>query len=167
MKLDTLEALLIDELKDLWSAEKQILAGLPKMIKAAGARSLKKAFAVHERQTRQHVKRLERVLKSLGASPGGKKCVGMEALLKEGTQLIKEKPAQHVLDAGLISAAQHVEHYEMAGYGTVRTWARLLGYEKHAQLLQQTLDEEGVADQELSALAQSINIAAEGVKPSS
>ena len=104
MKLDTLEALLIDELKDLWSAEKQILAGLPKMIKAAGARSLKKAFAVHERQTRQHVKRLERVLKSLGASPGGKKCVGMEALLKEGTQLIKEKPAQHVLDAGLISA---------------------------------------------------------------
>ncbi len=135
------------------------------MIKAAGARTLKRAFTVHERQTRQHVKRLDRILKGLGASPGGKKCIGMEALLKEGALLIKEKPAQHVLDAGLISAAQHVEHYEMAGYGTVRTWARLLGYEKHAQLLQQTLDEEGVADQGLSALAQSINITAESAKP--
>lgn len=160
MKLDTLEDLLIDELKDLWSAETQILAALPKMIKAAGAQPLKKAFTIHARLTRHHVTRLERVLKALGASPRGKKCVGMEALLKEGAQLIKEKPAQDVLDAGLISAAQHVEHYEMAGYGTVRTWARLLGYEKQAQLLQQTLDEEGGADQGLSALAQSINIVA-------
>ena len=161
MKLDTLEALWIDELKDLWSAERQILGGLPKMIKAAGARPLKKAFTVHQRQTRKHVKRLERVLKSVGASPRGKKCLGMEALLQEGAQLIKEKPEPDVLDAGLITAAQHVEHYEMAGYGTVRTWARLLGYEQHAQTLQKTLDEEGAADQGLTALAQSINIAAD------
>lgn len=161
MKLDSLEQLLIDELKDLWSAENQILTALPKMTRAAGARPLKQAFAAHERQTKQHVKRLEKVLKALGASPRGKKCIGMEGLLKQGAELIKEKPDRDVLDAGLISAAQHVEHYELAGYGTVRTWARLLGYEDHAQLLQQTLDEEGQTDQALSSLAQSINIAAE------
>ncbi len=165
MKLDTLEALWIEELKDLWSAERQIVAALPRMIRAAGARALKKAFTVHLRQTRQHIKRLERVLKAVGASPRGKKCVGMEALLKEGADLIKEKPEPDVLDAGLISAAQHVEHYEMAGYGTVRTWARLLGYEQHAQTLQKTLDEEGAADQGLSGLAQSINIAADRGDP--
>jgi ferritin-like metal-binding protein YciE len=141
MELDTLEALYVDELKDLWSAEKQILKALPRMVRAAGDKNLKRAFTQHERQTRQHVTRLERIFKQLDASPRGKKCVGMEGLLEEGAELIKEKPDQDVLDAGLISAAQHVEHYEMAGYGTVRTWARLLGRDDQADLLQQTLNE--------------------------
>ena len=123
MEMEILEDLYIDELKDLWSAEKQILMALPKMIKAA--------------------------------------CVGMEGLLKEGAELIKERPDPDVLDAGLISAAQHVEHYEMAGYGTVRTWARLLGHAAHAQVLQQTLNEEGETDKALTKLAQSINVPAE------
>jgi ferritin-like metal-binding protein YciE len=125
------------------------------MIKAATHPQLKKAFAKHEKQTRQQVKRLERIAKQLGEKPTGKKCVGMEGLLEEGKELIKEKPEKEVLDAGLITAAQHVEHYEMAGYGTCRTWARLLGYEDQAQLLQQTLDEEQQTDLDLTALAES------------
>ncbi len=161
MKMDTLEELYVDELKDLWSAEKQILKALPKMIKAASSRELKQGFRAHERQTREQVRRLERILKSLDASPRGKKCVGMEGLLKEGAELIKERPEADVLDAGLISAAQHVEHYEMAGYGTVRTWAKLLGHRDHAGLLQATLDEEKDTDRKLSKLAESINLAAE------
>jgi ferritin-like metal-binding protein YciE len=160
MELDTLEALYIDELKDLWSAEKQILKALPRMIRAAGDKDLKRAFTQHERQTRQHVARLERIFKQLDASPRGKKCVGMEGLLEEGAELIKEKPDQDVLDAGLISAAQHVEHYEMAGYGTVRTWARLLGRDDQADLLQQTLDEEGETDKLLTSLAEGVNVEA-------
>jgi ferritin-like metal-binding protein YciE len=160
MEMDTLRALYVDELKDLWSAEKQILKALPKMIRAAESKKLKRAFTTHERQTRQHVKRLERILKELDESPRGKKCVGMEGLLEEGADLIKEKPERDVLDAGLITAAQHVEHYEMAGYGTVRTWARLLGQEEHAKTLQQTLDEEGDTDKLLTTLAESINVEA-------
>jgi ferritin-like metal-binding protein YciE len=161
MEMETLTELYVDELKDLWSAEKQILKALPKMIKAASAKALKQGFRDHERQTREHVRRLERIFKSLDASPRGKKCVGMEGLLKEGSELIRERPDADVLDAGLISAAQHVEHYEMAGYGTVRTWARLLGHSDHAQLLQQTLNEEGETDKALTKLAGTINIAAE------
>ena len=161
MDMETLADLYIDELKDLWSAEKQILVALPKMIKAASAKPLKQGFRLHERQTREHVRRLERILKSLDASPRGKKCIGMEGLLKEGAELIKERPDPDVLDAGLISAAQHVEHYEMAGYGTVRTWARLLGHSDHAKVLQQTLNEEGATDKALTKLAEKINVAAE------
>lgn len=161
MDMQTLRDLYVDELKDLWSAEKQILAALPKMIKAASAKPLKAGFRAHERQTREHVRRLQRILKSLDASPRGKKCVGMEGLLKEGSELIKERPDPDVLDAGLISAAQHVEHYEMAGYGTVRTWARVLGHRDHAQLLQRTLNEEGATDKALTKLAAKINVAAE------
>ena len=161
MELDTLQELYVDELKDLYSAENQILKALPRMIKAASNRQLKQGFTKHERQTRQHVKRLERIFRSLGEKPTGKKCVGMEGVLKEGSELIKEKPEPDVLDAGLISAAQHVEHYEMAGYGTVRTWARLLGYEDQASVLQQTLDEERETDESLTAIAESsINIEA-------
>jgi ferritin-like metal-binding protein YciE len=160
MELDTLEALYVDELKDLWSAEKQILKALPRMIRAAGDKDLKRAFTQHERQTRQHVTRLERIFKQLDASPRGKKCVGMEGLLEEGAELIKEKPDQDVLDAGLISAAQHDEHYEMAGYGTVRTWARLLGRDDQADLLQQTLNEEGETDKLLTSLAEAVNVEA-------
>jgi len=161
MDMETLEDLYVDELKDLWSAEKQILQALPKMIKAATARGLKQGFSRHKKQTREHVRRLERIFKSLEKSPRGKKCVGMEGLLEEGSELIKERPDPDVLDAGLISAAQHVEHYEMAGYGTVRTWAKLLGHRDHARLLQQTLDEEGDTDKALTKLAQAINLAAE------
>lgn len=162
MEMESLKELYVDELKDLWSAETQITKALPKMIKAATSPKLKKAFNTHLKQTEGHIKRLERICKELDESPRGKKCVGMEGLLKEGSELIKEKPDAEVLDAGLIAAAQHVEHYEMAGYGCVRTWARQLGEDSHADLLQQTLDEEELTDRLLTELAVSeINIDAE------
>ncbi|MDQ6736970.1 MAG: ferritin-like domain-containing protein [Gemmatimonadota bacterium] len=161
MEMDSLYELYVDELKDLYSAENQILKALPRMIRVATHKQLKQGFTKHEKQTRQHVKRLEQICRSIGEKPTGKKCVGMEGLLKEGAELIKEKPEPDVLDAGLISAAQHVEHYEMAGYGTVRTWAQLLGYEDHVRLLQQTLDEERETDEALTELAESsINLEA-------
>jgi ferritin-like metal-binding protein YciE len=161
VELNSLEELYVDELKDLYNAENQILKALPKMAKAAKHPQLKQAFTKHEQQTRQQVARLDRIFKNLGKSPRGKKCVGMEGLIEEGSELIKEKPAPGVLDAGLISKAQHVEHYEIAGYGTVRTWAEKLGYEDQAELLQQTLDEEEQTDRLLSELAESsINIEA-------
>jgi len=162
VELETLKDLYVEELKDLWSAENMILKALPKLISSASHRELKRAFTQHERQTRQHVKRLERICRELDVSPKGKKCVGMEGLIKEGSDLIKEKPDPEVLDAGLIAAAQHVEHYEMAGYGCVRTYARQLGYATQADLLQQTLDEEGDTDKLLTQLAETgINVAAE------
>ena len=162
MELDSLRALYVEELKDLWSAENQILKALPRMAKAATHPQLKRAFAKHEKQTQQHVKRIERICRELDVSPRGKKCVGMEGLIEEGKDLIKDKPDKDVLDAGLISAAQHVEHYEMAGYGTCRTWARLLGYSMQADLLQTTLDEEQQTDLDLTGLAEAaINLDAE------
>lgn len=162
MEMESLQELYVDELKDLWSAEKQITKALPKMIRAATHPQLKKAFTKHLKQTEVQVTRLERIFKELGESPRGKKCVGMEGVLEEGSELIKEKPDKDVLDAGLIAAAQHVEHYEMAGYGTVRTWALALGYDRQAALLQQTLDEEKQTDADLTLLAESsINIEAE------
>ena len=160
--METLRDLYVDELKDLYSAENQILKGLPRMIKAASHPKLKKAFTLHEKQTRQQVARLEKVFKALGESPKGKKCVGMEGLVEEVKEMLKEKPDKDVLDAGLIAKAQHIEHYEMAGYGCVRTYARTLGFEAQADLLQQTLDEEGEADHLLTDIAEtSINIEAE------
>ena len=159
MEMDTLKDLYVEGLKDLYSAENQILKALPQMIKKATHRDLKRAFTTHEKQTRQQAKRLERICRELGEKPTGKKCVGMEGLIKEAKELISERPDPDVLDAGLIAAAQHVEHYEMAGYGCVRTYARLLGYEEQANLLQQTLDEEGETDKLLTGLAESsINI---------
>jgi ferritin-like metal-binding protein YciE len=161
-EMDSLRELYVEGIKDLYSAENQILKGLPRMIKAASHPQLKRAFTKHEAQTRKQVKRLEQIARELDEKPTGKKCVGMEGLIQEAKELISEKPEPNVLDAGLISAAQHVEHYEMAGYGTCRTWARLLGYEKQAQLLQTTLDEEQATDKELTVLAESaINIEAE------
>ena len=163
MELEILKDLYVEELKDLYSAENQILKALPRMIKVSTHPQLKKAFTTHERQTREHVKRLERICKELGVSPKGKKCGGMEGLLKEGKELIADKPEPNVLDAGLLSAAQHVEHYEMAGYGTVRTYARELGYESQAEVLQRTLNEEGETDHLLTAIAVSaINLDADG-----
>ena len=151
-EMDTLRELYVEGLKDLWSAENQILKGMPRMIKAASHPQLKRAFTRHEAQTRQQ----------LGEKPTGKKCVGMEGLIEEAKELIGEKPEQNVLDAGLINAAQHVEHYEIAGYGTARTWARLLGFENQAALLEQTLEEEKQTDLLLTDIATSqINIEAE------
>jgi ferritin-like metal-binding protein YciE len=162
MELNTLQELYVEGLKDLYSAENQILKALPRMTKAATHQELKRAFTQHERQTREQVRRLERILRELGEKPGGKKCHGMEGLIEEGKELIQERPQADVLDAGLLAKAQHVEHYEIAGYGTARTYARLLGHEQHAQLLQQTLDEEGETDKLLTMLAESsVNIDAE------
>jgi ferritin-like metal-binding protein YciE len=162
MELQSLKDLYIEELKDLYSAEKQLVKALPKMVKAATNPELKQAFADHLEKTEGHVERLEQVFEMLGASPRGKKCVGMEGLIEEAKELLEEDTEEEVLDAGLISKAQHVEHYEMAGYGTVRTYARQLGEDEQAEILQQTLDEEGEADQLLTQLAESsINIEAE------
>jgi ferritin-like metal-binding protein YciE len=162
MEMDSLKELYVDELKDLWSAETQITKALPKMMKAASNPKLKKAFNTHLKQTERQIKRLERIFKELDESPRGKKCVGMEGLIKEAQELIKEKPEAEVLDAGLIAAAQHVEHYEMAGYGCVRTWARQMGEDRQAELLQETLDEEEQTDRLLTELAESeINVEAE------
>ena len=161
MELDSLKNLYIEELKDLYSAENQILKGMPRMIKAASSKELKRAFAQHEKITKRQVKRLERICKQLGEKPTGKKCVGMEGLVKEVKELIGEKPEPEVLDAGLISKAQHIEHYEMAGYGTVRTYARTLGFTEQQNLLQETLDEEQAADKLLTDIAENgINVEA-------
>jgi ferritin-like metal-binding protein YciE len=153
MEMETLRDLYVEGLKDLYSAEKQILKALPTMAKKSSHPALKKAFLKHEAQTRMQVKRLERICRELGESPRGKKCVGMEGLIKEAKELISEKPDPDVLDAGLIEKAQHVEHYEMAGYGCARTYARILGYRDQAALLQMTLDEEGTTDKLLTTLA--------------
>ena len=161
MQLDSLQELYVEQLRDIYNAEQQTLKALPKMAKAASHRELQRAFTQHEKQTQRQVQRLERIFKELGERPTGKKCKGMEGLIAEGQELIKEKPEPEVLDAGLISAQQRVEHYEIAAYGTVRAFAQRLGYERQAQLLQETLDEEGDTDKKLTALAESsINIEA-------
>src|SRR4051812_22703445 len=141
MEMESLRELYIDELKDLYSAEKQLVKALPRMAKNATNPELKQAFTDHLAETEGHVERLERVFELLGESPRGKKCKGMEGLIEEAKELLEEDASEEVLDAGLISKAQHVEHYEMAGYGTVRTYATILGEEEQAGLLQQTLDE--------------------------
>ena len=161
MKLDSLQKLFVEELRDLYSAENQILKALPKMIKAATAPKLKAGFEEHLKQTEGQVERLERIFKKLDKSPKGKTCKGMEGVLTEGSEMIKEDAEPTVRDAGLISAAQRVEHYEIAGYGTVRTYARLLGNSEAERLLQETLNEEAETDKKLSALAEStINLQA-------
>lgn len=154
MKLDSLKKLYVHELKDLYSAENQLLEALPKMAKAASDDQLQKAFEHHLKETRQHVTRLETVFQSLDFSPGGHKCAAMEGLIEEASDLLTENIEPEVLDAALIAAAQRVEHYEMAGYGTARTYAEKLGDYKSADLLQETLDEEGSADKKLSRLAE-------------
>ena len=162
MEIDSLTKLYVEDLKDLYSAEKQILQALPKMIKKASNEQLKKAFEDHVRVTEKQVERLDRIFEGLGKSARGKKCKGMEGLLEEGKEVMQEDMEPDVLDAALIGAAQKVEHYEMAAYGTVRTYAELLGDKQAAKLLQQTLDEEGEADKRLTALAESsINLEAE------
>jgi len=161
MKLETLKDLYIHELKDLYSAEKQLIKALPKMAKAASNEQLAEGFSLHLEETKEHAVRLEKILQSHGQTTRGPKCQGMEGLLAEGTDMIEEEADEEVRDAGLISAAQRVEHYEIAGYGCARTYAELLGDKEGAKLLQTTLDEEGATDKKLSSLATSvINISA-------
>jgi ferritin-like metal-binding protein YciE len=155
MKLESLKDLYLEQLKDLYSAETQLVEALPKMAEAASSPDLRKSFSDHLRQTQEHVNRLERIFSDLNESPKGHTCEGMKGLIKEGQEMIKMKGAPEVLDAGLIAAAQRVEHYEIAGYGTVRTYAELLGREEHARLLERTLQEEEETDELLTQLAES------------
>jgi ferritin-like metal-binding protein YciE len=156
MTLATLHDLYVDELRDLYNAENQVLKALPKMAKAATAPKLAAAFADHLAETKVHIERLETIFERLDASPKGKKCKAMEGLLAEGQELMAQDAAASVMNAALIATAQRVEHYEMAGYGCVRTYARLLGEEQAADLLQATLDEEGATDKKLTELAESV-----------
>jgi ferritin-like metal-binding protein YciE len=156
MKLDTLQNLYTSELRDLYSAETQLLKALPKMAKAASSEELKDAFEKHLEQTKGHVERLAEVFEELGESPKGKTCRAMKGLIEEGAELLEEDGEESVLDAGIIVAAQKVEHYEIAGYGSARTFAHLLGQNKAAELLQTTLDEEAETNEVLNRLAETI-----------
>jgi ferritin-like metal-binding protein YciE len=154
---ESLKKLYVDELKDLFSAENQLVKALPKMAKAASSEELRTGFEKHLEQTRVHVQRLEEIFQSLDESPKGKKCVGMEGLVKEGSEIMEEDFEDAVLDAGLIGAARRVEHYEMAAYGSVCEFAKVLGQPKHVSLLEKTLAEETQTDQKLVELAIEIN----------
>lgn len=156
MSMDSLNDLYVEELKDLYNAENQLLKALPKMAKKASAPELKRAFQDHLEQTKTHVNRLEQIFEGLDEKPTGKTCKAMKGLVEEGKEVIGEDGDESVLDAALIGAAQRVEHYEMAGYGCVRTFATLLGENAAAKLLQKTLDEEGMTDKKLTSLAESI-----------
>ena len=160
MQLNSLKDLFIDQLKDLKDAENQLTKALPKMAKTASSPQLQSAFEEHLEQTKTHLQRVEKILEDLSGSARGKKCKGMEGLIEEGSELMKEKAEPDVLDAGLIAAAQKVEHYEIASYGTARTYAQLLGFNEAAKILQQTLDEEGQTDKKLTQLAESLNVEA-------
>lgn len=154
-KMNKLEDLFVDTLKDLYSAENQLVKALPKMAKAAHSEDLKRGFQEHLEQTKEQVRRIEEIFAGIDASPRGKKCVGMEGLIKEGEELIEMKGTANadVLDAGLIAAAQKVEHYEIATYGTARTYAEMLGNKEGANLLQKTLEEESKHNERLTKLA--------------
>jgi ferritin-like metal-binding protein YciE len=158
MELQNLNDLLLDHLKDLYDAEHQLTKALPKMAKAASSKQLKTAFEQHLAETENQIRRLEQVFDAMGQKATRKTCKGMKGLIEEGEEILKEDVADDVRDAGLIAAAQKVEHYEMAGYGAVRTYAKTLGMREAADLLQQTLDEEGNANKKLTQLAEtSIN----------
>ena len=156
MALESLQDLYLEQLRDLHSAERQILEALPKMIKQTKHAELRQAFENHRRQTEEQLRRLDQIGGRTKKELTGHKCVGMEGLLKEGEKLMEERADSDVLDAALISAAQKVEHYEMAGYGCARTYARMLGLDDDAKLLQRTLDEEGETDHLLTALAERV-----------
>src|ERR1700682_2095864 len=162
MEHQALKELYVDELKDIYNAENQLVKALPKMAKAASSEELRTGFEEHLEQTRGHVQRLEQIFKGLGEKPSGKKCKGMEGLVAEGQEMMGEDFEDDVMDAALISAAQRVEHYEIAAYGTVRTHAELLGEDTAAQLLEQTLEEEKETDQKLTDMAGEINVKALG-----
>ena len=157
MPNESLKKLYLDELKDLFSAENQLVKALPKMAKAASSDELRTSFEEHLEQTKGHVQRLGKIFQSLDESPNGKKCKGMEGLIEEGAEMIDEDFEAGVKDAGLIGAAQRVEHYEIAAYGTVRALAETLGHTAHVSLLAETLDEEKQTDEKLTELAKQIN----------
>jgi ferritin-like metal-binding protein YciE len=156
MSLDTLEKLYIEELRDLYNAENQLLKALPKMAKGASSPELKDAFEKHLEQTKGHVERLEELFEQRDESPKGKTCKAMKGLIEEGSEILKEEGEDSVIDAGMIVAAQKVEHYEIASYGSVRTFANLLGKDEEAKLLQATLDEESETNEILNQLAEGI-----------
>ena len=160
-KIETLHDLLIHELKDLYSAETQLVKALPKMAKAATDERLKEGFQKHLAQTQEQVSRLDQIAKILEFTPKGKKCLAMEGLIAEGQETISEEATDSVKDAALICAAQQIEHYEIAGYGTLREFAELLGYDEVRSLLEATLEEESATDEELTEIASSINVEAE------
>jgi ferritin-like metal-binding protein YciE len=161
-KIATLDDLLVHEMQDLYDAEHQILKALPKMAEAASSDALRNAFKLHLRETEAQVQRLERAFQALGKPARGAKCDGMAGLIKEGSKMMKEDVSPEVLDAALIAAAQKVEHYEIAGYGCVRTYAEMLGRNDVRDLLGQTLEEEEATDETLTELAESlINVRAE------
>ena len=161
LKLNSLRDLFVEELRDLYSAETQLLDALPKMAEAAASQELVSAFEHHLDETRGHVSRLENIFGQMGEKPSGETCEAMKGLIKEGEIVVKAEGDPDVRDAGLIGAAQRVEHYEMAGYGTARSLALRLGHNETAEILQQTLDEEGEANKKLTSLAESqVNVAA-------
>jgi ferritin-like metal-binding protein YciE len=158
MSLDSLQALFLNELKDVYHAEKQLVEALPRLAKAARSPELRQAFASHFEETEGQVERLERIFVELGASARGKRCKGMEGLIEEGKEILEEEGDASVIDAALISAAQRVEHYEIAAYGCLRTYAQLLGHQSAVKLLELTLAEEEAADQKLTSIGeQSVN----------
>ena len=157
MAQENLKELYIDELKDLYNAENQLVKALPKLAKAADSDELRQAFEDHLQQTEGHVQRLEQIFKMLGENPKGKKCAGMEGLVEEGQEMIDEDFEGSVKDAGLIGAAQRVEHYEIAAYGTAKALAQTLEETGHVELLDQTLEEEKETDEKLTEIAEQIN----------
>jgi ferritin-like metal-binding protein YciE len=163
MKLNNLHDLYVSELKDLYNAENQIIKALPKMAKAAATDDLRQALEEHLWQTRGHVERLDQIFRKMEASPKGTKCKGMAGIIAEGEEAMANEAEPFVSDAALIAAAQRVEHYEIAAYGTVRSYARQLGYEEAAEMLQETLNEEGEADKRLTSIAES-RVNAEAVR---
>jgi ferritin-like metal-binding protein YciE len=157
MKVESIEDLFLDELKDLYSAEKQITKALPKLVKAASTQELSAAFDSHLQETKGHVERLEEIFQKLGKKGTGKTCEGMKGVLEEGSEVIQEIEKGPIRDAGLIAAAQRVEHYEIAGYGSVRSFAELLGKTDIVELLEETLEEEKAADEKLTKISESVN----------
>jgi ferritin-like metal-binding protein YciE len=159
MELETLQDLFVDSLKDLYSAETQITKALPKVIKSASSTELKEALQSHLTETEGQVKRLEKIFERLGEKPTGKKCKAMEGLVAEGKEMMEEDAEPDVMDAGLIVGCQKIEHYEIAGYGSLITFAKILGDHESAKLLQETLAEEVHADKKLTDVAQrTINV---------
>jgi ferritin-like metal-binding protein YciE len=156
MHMQSLQDLYVDQLRDLYNAENQLVKALPKLAKASTNEELQSAFENHLEETRGHVERLEQIFQEMGEKPSGKTCKAMKGLVEEGVEMIDEDAEPPIMDAGLIAAAQRVEHYEIAGYGVVRNFAKLLGKQDAARLLQQTLDEEGAADKTLTKLADGV-----------
>jgi ferritin-like metal-binding protein YciE len=162
MKIETMQDLYMDELRDLYDAEQQIIKALPEMIEAATSEDLKEALTEHLNVTKTQATRLEKIFEEMGEEPEGEKCKGMKGVLTEGSDLVGKVEDGNVRDAAIIASAQRVEHYEMAGYGAARTFADLLGENTASELLQQTLDEEKEADEKLTELAGEINVSAAG-----